>query len=106
MTIQLVAAMAGLFAAGQAASAPPASGGSWPGARGRRALASPGDTFAPVSAPFQLRSSRTGVTCSTLIVPADPDVDPGIFASRPDTPSREEGPRDPMVRSRISACVD
>jgi hypothetical protein len=47
----------------------------------------------------QLRSKRTGVTCTMLIVPVDPSVDPGILVT-----TSEDRP-DPIVRNELSPCL-
>jgi hypothetical protein len=48
----------------------------------------------------QLRSERTGVTCTMRILEVKPTVDAGIFA-----PLGAPHP-DPIVRSSLSPCVD
>jgi hypothetical protein len=106
MTIRLLAALAGISAAGSAPdiqtseerrgttprgveSAPPASG-----------LAT-----ATGVGPVQLTSGKTGVTvtCTMRIARADPTTDAGIFRTvGPPTP----GGSTPVVRNDASPCVE
>jgi hypothetical protein len=53
-----------------------------------------------VTSILQLQNRRTGTTCTMRIVPAKPNLDPGIF-------SPAAGPHpDPIVRNSASPCVE
>jgi hypothetical protein len=106
MTLRLLMALAGVLASGQT---PPVQVSD--ADRLRSILAQQG--YEP-SAMLEITQSgfvglhnrRTGVTCSMVIAPVDTSMDAGIFAGRGRPVPTDDRPADPMVRSRLSPCVE